>query len=296
MEGAIDAEYVQTQSFWGDLGILLRLLPAFVLGGEAPVTGGRINLLGIRLDNLTMEETITEIVARSASSRPSQVCFVNADCVNIAFRRPDYRQILQQSELVLGDGIGIRIAGRLLNRNIRENVNGTDLFPRLCAALEKERKGIYLLGGRSGVPEAIVGWVAAAHPGLAVRGFHHGYFAESERERILEDIANSGAEILLVAFGAPRQDLWIREHLERCGVRVAIGVGGLFDFYSGRIPRAPVWMRELGIEWLYRFWQEPGRMWQRYFIGNFVFIVRVLRDRLRSRSAGVIPSSPRVSS
>ena len=98
---------------------------------------------------------------------------------------------------------------------------------------------------------------------------------------MLGDIRASGADILLVAFGVPKQEKWIREHLAETGVGFAMGVGGLFDFYSGRIPRAPVWVRELGIEWLYRFAQEPRRMWRRYFVGNFIFLFRAF-----SREAG----------
>ncbi|MDD3471568.1 MAG: WecB/TagA/CpsF family glycosyltransferase, partial [Syntrophaceae bacterium] len=92
-------------------------------------------------------------------------------------------------------------------------------------------------------------------------------------------IKDSGAHLLLVAFGAPRQDLWINEHLDETNAKVAIGVGGLFDFYSGRIPRAPVWMREIGMEWLYRLLQEPGRLWKRYLIGNGIFLSRVIWEK-----------------
>jgi len=119
---------------------------------------------------------------------------------------------------------------------------------------------------------------------LSVRGHRDGYFTPEELPSVLEAIRDSGAAVLLVAFGVPKQESWIRDHLKETGAKVAIGVGGLLDFYSGRIPRAPEWMREMGMEWLYRFWQEPRRMWRRYFIGNVVFLTRVFRDRSRSAS------------
>jgi N-acetylglucosaminyldiphosphoundecaprenol N-acetyl-beta-D-mannosaminyltransferase len=105
----------------------------------------------------------------------------------------------------------------------------------------------------------------------------------------LEAVRESGAEILMVAFGVPKQDKWIATHLNELGAKVCVGVGGLFDFYSGRIPRAPVWMRELGMEWLYRFVQEPRRMWRRYFLGNEVFLFRVIREKWsQSDARGVV--------
>src|SRR5581483_2598296 len=140
-----------------------------------------------------------------------------------------------------------------------------DMFPRLCETLSGTGLGIYLLGARPGVAAAVADWVKAHHPQTEVKGFRDGYFKPEEEPEVIRQIAASGASVLLVAFGAPRQDLWIRRHLRQTGVKVAMGVGGLFDFYSGRIPRAPVWMREIGAEWLYRFIQEPRRMWRRYF-------------------------------
>ena len=141
--------------------------------------------------------------------------------------------------------------------------------------------GLYLLGGRPGVAEGVRDWLAQEHPEVKVSGYHHGYFTSEEEPEVIGHIADSGAKLLLVALGAPRQDMWISENLERTGVRVAMGVGGLFDFYSGRTPRAPQWLREMGLEWLYRFGQEPGRMWKRYFVGNALFLIRVIKARFK---------------
>ena len=115
-------------------------------------------------------------------------------------------------------------------------------------------------------------------------GCRDGYFSAAEEPEVVAGIARSGAAVLLVAFGAPRQDLWLHRNLAATGVKVAMGVGGLFDFYSGRIPRAPQWMREVGAEWLFRFYQEPRRMWRRYFVGNVVFLWHVVRARNREGS------------
>ena len=118
-------------------------------------------------------------------------------------------------------------------------------------------------------------------PALAIVGFHDGFFKPEETERILEEINNSNADILLVAFGTPKQELWLAEHHDKLKPCVRLGVGGLFDFYSGRMPRAPIWMREIGMEWSWRLLQEPGRMWRRYLIGNPLFLYRVWLQKNR---------------
>lgn len=281
-EAEVDVEYVDTRSVWGDLGIALRALPTLLYGAGGAAVPERIAILGLPIDNLTMDEAVQAIAARLRGDRPCQICFVNADCANIACRDLAYLQVLQEAELRLADGIGMKLAGKLLGRELRQNVNGTDLFPRLCAALENSGKGVFLLGARPGVAEGVRDWMATHYPGVRVAGCHRGYFSQGEEEAVVRRIAASGADLLLVAMGAPRQEKWIGEYLARTGVKVAMGVGGLFDFYAGRIPRAPLWIREMGLEWVYRFCQEPRRLARRYLVGNAVFLSRVILERLRS--------------
>ncbi len=281
-EAQADAEYAGTYTFWGDFGIALRAIPALAYGEGVSQAPDHVTLLGIRVDNLTMSEAVEALVDLAERHEPSQVSFVNADCVNIAFRDSEYRSILRGSRLVFADGIGVKLAGKLLNQNIRENVNGSDLLPFLLAALEKRGLGIFLLGGKTGIAEDVAAWASSKYPGLRICGTHHGYFPATEEAQVIDGIRRSGAKVLLAAFGAPKQEKWIAGHREALGVNVQMGVGGLLDFYSGRLPRAPIWMRELAMEWLFRFWQEPRRMWRRYLIGNLVFLSRVLREYLRS--------------
>ncbi|HZT33971.1 MAG TPA: WecB/TagA/CpsF family glycosyltransferase [Bryobacteraceae bacterium] len=281
-EAEVDLEYMETHSLRGDMGIALRAVPAILFGAGMATAPDRIRVLGIRIDNLTMREALDFLLARvrDPHAPPAQVCFLNADCANIACRDAAYLDVLESASLTLADGIGLKIAGKILARDIRQNVNGTDLFPRLCEALETHGGGLYLLGARPGVAEAVAQWIHTKYPGVRVCGCQHGYFTPAEEPEVVRRVAASGAGVLLVAFGAPRQEKWIQRHLAETGVRVALGVGGLFDFYSGRIPRAPQWMREMGLEWLFRFWQEPGRMWRRYFQGNLLFVFRVVKERL----------------
>ncbi len=275
-----DAEYVESQTITGDFLIALRAIPTVLYGRPAAVTDDLLSILNIKIDNFTMTDAVEAIVARLDHDEPGQVSFVNADCANIAYTDREYLKVLNNSWMTLADGIGMKLAGKFLKREIRQNVNGTDLFPRLCEAMSGTGKGIFLLGARPGIPDCVREWVAEHYPGVNICGSRHGYFSKESEAELIKEIASSGAAILLVAFGAPRQDQWIRDHLAESRVKVAMGVGGLFDFYSGQTPRAPQWIRELGLEWLYRFGREPRRMWRRYFVGNFVFLFRVLKERL----------------
>ena len=151
---------------------------------------------------------------------------MNADCVNIACRNPEYLEALQQSDLVFADGIGLRLAGDVLGRPVRDNVNGTDLFPLLAAALEGSGKRIYLLGGRPGVAEGVARWLAKNYPGVELAGWRHGYFSAEEEAEVIEDIRRCGADLVLVAFGAPRQELWIRRNLSKLGRKVVMASAG----------------------------------------------------------------------
>ncbi len=278
-EAALDSQYVASHGALGDIGIALRAVPAALYGESAGPVQDEISIAGIRIDNLTMSEAIESIRDLLSRPGPHQVCFVNPDCVNIAMRNPEYDACLGRAPLVLADGIGIKVAGKMLGITIKQNVNGTDLFPRLMESLQETGARVFLLGARPGVPELVAEWIARNAPRVALAGVRNGYFAEEEADSVIRQIRDARTDLLLVAFGAPKQELWLSSRLAETGARVGIGVGGLFDFYSGRIRRAPVWMREIGMEWLFRFLQEPRRMWRRYFVGNVVFLWHAWRRR-----------------
>ena len=248
-----------------------------------------LDIRGIRLLNLAMDEALAAIDVALAARQPTRISFVNADCVNIAAGDASYREALAGTDWVFIDGIGMRIAGRIMDQPVRDNVNGTDLFPRLCESLAQQGKRLFLYGAQPGVAAAAAGWAEARFPGLQIAGTLHGYQpagAEAEAEAIAA-IRASLADVVLVGLGAPAQEAWIARNHDKTGATVAIGVGGLFDYYSGRISRAPLWMRRSGLEWLFRLRQEPRRLWRRYIVGNAVFLSRIAADRLR---AGFRPS------
>lgn len=283
-EEAVDFAYISKRTWFSDLGLLARALVARLHGSRRASALERIDIDGVPVDNLTLSESIARIVGYLDEPRPRLVSFVNADCINRAARTPEYHRILQSANLVLGDGVGVRLFSRLVGEPLRENVNGTDLFPRLCAALEGTPHSIYLLGGRPGVAAAVATWIETRHSECRIAGFHHGYFSDEQEPEVIEGIRRSGAHVLLVAMGAPGQEVWLKDHLAETGARVGIGVGGLFDFFSGRIPRAPQWMREAGLEWVYRLSQEPRRLFWRYGPGNVEFLARAIAAAMRRRA------------
>lgn len=285
-ETDVDAEFVWGETVKGDVGLLARSVPGLVLGGsgDGKAAPPEFSIFGVRIVNTTMDEAVAWIVARSRGEEVSPVAFVNPDCLNIAHGNATYREALAAASRVLPDGIGIHLACRILETPLLANVNGTDLFPLLCEKAAAGKVPLFLLGARPGVAQAAAEAMTARFPGLAVAGVRDGYFSAEEEGAVLDEINRSGARVLLVAMGAPRQEVWLHERRDLLRVPVRMGVGGLFDFYSGRIRRAPQWMRDVGLEWVYRLMQEPGRMWRRYVVGNPLFLWRVLREARRRKA------------
>lgn len=240
----------------------------------------------IRITNLSMDDSLSAIECALAAKTPMRAAFVNADCVNISARDTGYQHILQRMDWIFADGIGMRIAGKMLGQPVCDNVNGTDLFPRLCADLAAHGRRLYLFGAKPGVAERAADWARSHYPGLKIVGTQHGYVAAADMAGVVAAIAASQPDVLLVAMGAPLQECWIEQHADACGATLTMGVGGLFDYYSGDIPRAPRLLRRVGLEWAWRLMQEPGRLWKRYLVGNFTFMARVAMESLRSVSKG----------
>lgn len=288
-EYEIDLEYVVNRGFVSDAGILMRVLPAAFLGNRVSDVqlAPQVRILGVDIDNVSMSEAVADLVDLMDEQRAHLVSFVNVACLNIAAEEPAYLQALQASDRVLADGIGVKLAGTWLGTPIRQNVNGTDLFPRLLAAMghaaaeRKRRYRVYLLGGKPGIPDRVREYIEHNFPSVEVVGHRDGYFKDDDIPAMCAAIRDAETDLLLVAMGVPRQELFLAQHLQSCQARVAVGVGGLFDFYSGNIPRAPQWLRDIGMEWSWRLAQEPRRMWRRYLLGNAVFLFRVFQSRLR---------------
>jgi exopolysaccharide biosynthesis WecB/TagA/CpsF family protein len=247
------------------------ILPQDSLNRKPP-----IQLFGLPLANATLADAAQEIVARAVRGQRSIIQFVNAHCINSLKSSAAYSRALSVADTLLGDGSGMRLAARFAGVETPPNLNGTDLFPHLCNEAAENDQPIFLLGGGEGVAEKAGEAMERKNPKLRIAGCTNGFWSANEEAALIERINASGATILLVGLGVPKQEKWIARNRNRISVPVVLGVGGLFDYYSGRIPRAPQWMRSFGAEWVWRFLQEPRRLASRYLVGNTVFVFHSL--------------------
>ncbi|GLS84594.1 WecB/TagA/CpsF family glycosyltransferase [Paraferrimonas haliotis] len=235
---------------------------------------------GITVNDYSKQALLTQLNERLENRRSTILAFANAHSINTAQQSNEYLAVLNRS-LTVNDGSGMRLASKLkYGIGFKDNLNGTDFVPYLLANLTPGTK-LFLLGGEPGIPKECLNVWQAQYPQLNWVGEHHGYFNERQSQHICQTIKACKADIVIVALGNPLQELWLDNNLEKCGAILGIGVGALFDFTVGKATRAPHWMRALGVEWVYRLIKEPQRMWKRYLIGNFTFVLRSLRDAKR---------------
>jgi N-acetylglucosaminyldiphosphoundecaprenol N-acetyl-beta-D-mannosaminyltransferase len=226
-----------------------------------------VAVLGLPLANVTASEAVEQIEELILSGDTHQVATANLDFWLNSLRDVNLHRIIAGCSLVLPDGMPLVWISRLLGNPLKERVSGVDLVPQLAELSARKGYGIYLLGGRPGVAEQATKVLQEAYPGVNIVGHHAPPLADLERMDhgdTLERIRAARPDILLVAFGNPKQEKWIRMHARRLGVPVSIGIGGSMDILVGNVRRAPKWMQRSGLEWLGRTMQEPGRLLPRY--------------------------------
>ena len=233
-------------------------------------------VFGVPFFSGTMDEALQKLDDLVRSKKSHNVAFINAHCLNIAYKNSEYKQTLKACSEVFADGIGAKIGARMLGYRVEENVNGTDMFPLLA---DKPYR-IYLFGGAPGVAATAMEKAKKLGGKAEFIGCADGFFKAKSENEIFAELASLNADIILTALGVPKQEEWIQHNLDKLPGCVAIGVGGLLDFVSERIPRAPLWMRKCNIEWCYRLYNEPIRLFKRYIIGNPLFIARVLWSKI----------------
>jgi N-acetylglucosaminyldiphosphoundecaprenol N-acetyl-beta-D-mannosaminyltransferase len=229
----------------------------------------------------------------SGTVRPRRVMYANAHVLNQTHTVPQLRRILRTADLVYCDGYGVRLAARLLDVDSPHRMTGADWVWDLAALCEARGLGLYLLGSDPGIAARAAEQLQLRHPGLRIAGTHHGYFDPDSPhgERVLEDVAQSRPDIVLVGMGSPKQELWVDAIADRCPCPVLWTVGALFDYVSGEVPRAPSWLADNGWEWVFRLAVEPRRMWRRYLLGNPAFLARVADERgRRAAAADAVPT------
>ena len=241
----------------------------------------RVKFLNTYVDALTMEETLEKIKGYIDNKACVQHVVINAGKVNLMQENEELTKIINECPLINADGQSIVWGSKILGNPLPERVAGIDIFAELVKISAEKGYRPYFFGAKEKVVTEVVRKFKEEYPNLDVAGYRNGYFSQEESKSIAEDINKSGADILFVAFSSPMKEFWIREHMEIMQVPFAMGVGGSFDVIAGKTTRAPKWMQEYGLEWFYRFIQEPRRMFKRYIIGNLKFCTLVGNAKIR---------------
>ncbi len=250
----------------------------------------RVMILGVAVDDLLESEVLALAEAMIMAGGSHQICTVNPEFVVEAGRNPAFATVLANADLCTPDGFGLLLAARYLGQPLRGRVTGVDLSRALARLAAAQGWRLFLLGAATGVAEQAAAVLCAANPGLQIAGCFAGSPDPRHEPFLRQLIVATRPDILLVAYGHPRQDLWIARNQPAIGVPLAIGVGGVFDYLTGRVPLAPAWLRSLGLEWLYRLINQPRR-WQRIIDAVPRFLWLVARDGRAARTPD--PSSDR---
>ncbi len=235
------------------------------------------DILGIQVDSLKMQEAV-EILERWLTEDKVHTLYTpNAEILMAAQRDSELKGVLNNADMLVADGAGVVLASKILKRPVPEKVSGIDLVKRSFAHASKGKISYFLLGSKPGVAEAAAVNIVNEYPGVVIAGCRNGYFKENEEDAIIDQINASGAAILLVALGAPRQEKWIARNKDRLRVKICAGVGGTIDVLAGTVALAPEFMRRSGFEWLFRLYREPRRAKRMLDLPRFMIKVIGLR-------------------
>lgn len=238
----------------------------------------KTDILGVGIDDLTLDEAIEAGMALLEKPGFHYVVTPNPEFILSAKKDAAFRDVLNQADLALPDGIGVVYAAKILGRPLKGRTPGVDFAQGLMERLVQTGGSLYLLGAKPGVAEKAAENLCAAHPGLRICGVHDGYF--KEEEPVIEDIRTAKADVVFVCLGAPKQELWMAEKGSLTGAKLAVGLGGCLDVFAGNVQRAPEAWQKAGMEWFYRLIKEPSR------IGRMAKLPLILVDALGARLGG----------
>jgi len=249
------------------------------MGSGAVETRDFVRLAGLRVDRVDLQSATARIAGYLEHGGPHQVATVNLDFLSLARRDAAFRRAINGADLAVADGMPLIWLARVRGRPIPGRVAGVDLVEACCRMAAERQLRVFILGALPQTAAAAATRLVAGYPGLRVAGTYSPSFGRrdiAEDAAIIRMIQESAPDFLFVALGAPRQDLWIREHLHELGDCVAIGVGCVVDLVAGSVRRAPRWMQRSGLEWVFRLAQEPRRLWRRYLLTDLPLLVRLL--------------------
>lgn len=236
-----------------------------------------LSILNVPVHDVTAEETLTLIEQFVREKSPHQICTVNPEFIMLAQQDAEFKRILTHSALNLPDGIGVVWAARRLGHPLRERVAGSDLVGLIAERAQRTGWRIFLLGAAEGVAQQAAAILQERYPQANIVGAYAGSPRVEDEADIAARIRSSQVDVLLVAYGAPRQDKWIDRNIEQTGAAVAIGIGGSLDFVVGKQKRAPRWIQRLGLEWLYRLFREPWRWRRQLALPRFVWRILLVK-------------------
>lgn len=243
----------------------------------------RRTILGYKVDALTMDETINKINRFIIRKKKCQHVVLNAGKMVIGHKDDQLKKIINQCEIINADGQSVVWASKFLKCPVPERVAGIDLMYRVIELAAVNGYRIYFFGAKEEVVQKVAEIYKNKYQNLNIVGIRNGYNIKEDHEIIIEDMKNSKADILFLGFGSPQKEYWLKENISKIEIPFCMGVGGSFDVVAGLTKRAPLWMQKCGLEWFYRFIQEPKRMWKRYLVGNIKFIYLITREKMNIR-------------
>jgi len=245
----------------------------------------RVPICGTWISNVTLEESVQIIKLYVTRRMPVIIVTPNIDHIIKLQKDAQLREIYRDASLVLCDGVPLIWASKFFKTPLKGRVNGTDLFVKLCEQSEKEKYRMFFLGGRPGSVSKAAQNLKSRFPNLNVVKTYSPPFgfekSDIENNKVINLIRKEKPDILFVGLGAPKQEKWIHRHYKELKIPVSIGIGASFEFVSGIIKRAPVWMQRSGLEWFWRLLFEPKRLWKRYLIDDIYFFILVLKQKLK---------------
>lgn len=252
----------------------------------AMVNKQTIQILNTRIHNLTMKETLSMVEETIEKNQQLHHVVVNAGKMVQMQKDVELRESVNSSDIINADGQAVVWAAKILNKPLKERVAGIDLMENLVELAHKKNHKIFLFGAKEEVVKKVVNLYSKKYSKSIIAGYRNGYYKEEDELEIANQIASSGANMLFVAITSPKKENYLYKYKnELKNVNFIMGVGGSFDVISGLTKRAPLWMQNSGLEWFYRFLQEPKRMWKRYLVGNSKFIYLVFKEKFKKKEA-----------
>jgi N-acetylglucosaminyldiphosphoundecaprenol N-acetyl-beta-D-mannosaminyltransferase len=243
----------------------------------------RIELLGCPIDNLSLPECISKIEEFIVSRKPHQYIAINADKIVKLHKDPSFKKILLESNLNIVDGQPLMWISRLKGKPVKQRYGGIDIIDGFLPVAQAKGYKVYFLGATEDVVQKVIEKYSKEYPKLRIAGYRNGYWTEEQEPLIIREIKNTRVDVLFLAMGSPKKEVFLSRYLKELSIPFVMGVGGAFDVIAGKTVRAPKWMQSAGMEWLWRVFQEPRRMFKRYLVSNTNFLAIAFKDIFRKK-------------